>query len=123
MAALGVDISSFEQETTHVSLPGRFNLVGQQVSNRRVIADQQCDAAWKAYSQAINEREDGKVSSDTVAAFKRVYDIAEAGREFVLASERYVESVNRLLNGEITPEQQQAFWNDYLAAGIAFRGI
>lgn len=123
MTALGIGVTDRDPVTVHDFRPGRSNLLGQQVSSRLALANEQCDMAWRQYCQAIDDCEDGKVDRGTVAAFERIYNIAEAWRKFILASDGYVESISRLLDGEITFEEQAVAWTNYCDAGVAFRNM
>ena len=123
MAALGIDFSDHEPMTVHVSAPGRFNLVGQQVSDKTRLARENRDAAIKDYDRAIEAYERQEIDLEGLLAFRRIYDLAEAWYLFVLASNSYAKSVSMLINGEIDYKtQDRLFWN-MITAGTTFRSL
>jgi hypothetical protein len=122
MTALGVDISSFEQETVGHGLPsGRSNLRGQQASSQRILAQDNRDAALNDYIKAGDEYEDGHTDIETLLAFRRLYDLAEAWYLYIIASESYAKSVSMLIDGEIDAATQAGIFNNMIVAGTTFR--
>lgn len=78
MPALGTDVSDREPVTVHVSLPGRFNLRGQQKPAALIEAEIASDEAWKKYDQAVDKCIDGLIDQDEVDHFYCEFMSADA---------------------------------------------
>ena len=124
MTALSINVSTQDPETCGHGLPsGLSNLRGQQVSNQRILARENRDAAFREYDKAISAYERQEIDIEALLALKKIYDLAEAWYVYILASESYALSVSMLINGEIDCETQAGIYNNMITAGTTFRSM
>jgi hypothetical protein len=123
MAALGIDFSDRQPMTVFVGAPGRFNLVGQQVSMMLDTANELEDASFKAACKAQDKYEDGTGSLVDCNLAWAAYDRAVSRLAMERSYERYQCGIDQAKSGLITNQEQLDRWNDYLNAWTRFRSM